>query len=241
MATDTGARAVKRERDMRRDPRINRDARMTVRRIMRKDPDGNDIEVLRVEGYASVTDEPYEMYSWFGNYNETVASGAFEKTLEADPKVILRANHIDLPLASTNAGTLQLAEDDTGLWFGADMDARRGDAQDLFYGIERGDIDETSFAGWIEAYTESGRSMDWTLDEIDLNRGDVAVVSFGANPHGSVAAVRDRTNAGLSDADIDRLAERVIAGMERSQRQAAAINRDLDGVISGPGPEVLAR
>lgn len=195
---------------MRNDLRINRDARLKAKRIQRQDDEGNQYEVLRIEGYASITDTPYEMQSWWGEFKETVARGAFEKTLRSGPKVILRANHIDLPLAATTSRTLGLREDEIGLWFGGDMDARRSDALDLFLGIERGDIDECSFAGWIVEYTENTDTMDWTLNEIDLDRGDVAVVSFGANPYTSVDVARNQAPANRARQRFDRSFHQVL-------------------------------
>ncbi len=176
---------IERSRDIRR---VMQNARLTATRIQRAEDDGGD--VLRINGYASKSDAPYEVFGWFGSWEETVERGAFEKSLGADPKVILRANHVDLPLAATNNQTLRLSEDDVGLWFEADLQAARGDAMDVFLGVQRGDITECSFAGWIVEFTERTDSMDWTLNEIDLDRGDVAVVSFGANPETSVDIAR---------------------------------------------------
>lgn len=211
MGVEAGAPSqVKRDRDMRSDLRINRDARFKARRVKRVDEEGNEYEVLRIEGYASITDTAYELASWWGSFEETVARGAFKKTLAAGPKVILRANHIDLPLAATRSGTLELREDQTGLWFGADMDARRTDALDLFLGIDRGDIDECSFAGWIVEYTENTETMDWTLNEIDIDRGDVAVVSFGANPYTSVGVARSQAPVNRARQRFDRSFHQVL-------------------------------
>ena len=196
MARDTGAAIVteldgqrhERSRDIRR---VQLDgAILRAERIERDDADGGDI--LRISGYASITDTPYEVASWWGAWEETIASGAFEVTLASDPTVILRANHTDLPLASTVSGTLRLEEDDTGLRFEADLQAERSDALDVYLGVERGDINECSFAGWIVEFTERADSLDWTINEIDLDRGDVAVVSFGANPETSVDIARAR-------------------------------------------------
>ena len=198
---------TERERDMRKDLRINRDARFQASRIQRAEEDGGDI--LRLEGYASITNQPYQMYSFWGDFEEIVARGAFEKSLAANPKVILRFSHIGKSLAMTHNQTLELREDDIGLWFRADMDARRQDALDLWLGVDRGDIDECSFAGWIVEYTMNKETDDWTLNEIDLDRGDVAVVNFGANPHTSVGARAE---------GADRFRER-----EENRRRSAAV------------------
>jgi hypothetical protein len=67
--------------------------------------------------------------------------------------------------------------------------------------MERGDLDEMSFAfrvtrqEWNEDYTER-----W-INEVNLSKGDVSIVNYGANPHtGGLTSLR-----GLSDEDMDRV------------------------------------
>jgi HK97 family phage prohead protease len=108
-------------------------------------------------GYASVTDAPYQMRDFLGEYEEVIRSGAFTKTLAEKDDVRLLLNHDGLPLARTKSGTLTLTEvmsgkDDpqgrgqTGLWVEADMDPRSSLATDVKLAMERGDLDEMSFA-----------------------------------------------------------------------------------------------
>lgn len=153
------------------------------------------VEVLRAEadqpasgfvGYASVTEAPYDMWDMFGEYRETVSAGAFAATLAASPQVELVVNHGrggQIPLAHTRNGTLRLSEDTEGLRVEADIDPTRYDAHDVLAAVERGDLAEMSFRFMID----SGRwSPDWTefrIDAVDLDRGDVSIVNFGANPH----------------------------------------------------------
>ena len=53
--------------------------------------DGSDR--FHVDGVASVTDKPYEMYDWAGEYEEIIERGAFTDTLAADPDVCFLVNH----------------------------------------------------------------------------------------------------------------------------------------------------
>ena len=95
------------------------------------DGDGDTAHERIVTGYASVTEEPYEMADMFGPYSEIVDADAFARTLGQDPDVVLTINHSGLGLARTKAGTLSLTADDTGLKFTAAVDVRESDAADL--------------------------------------------------------------------------------------------------------------
>jgi HK97 family phage prohead protease len=94
-------------------------------------------------------------------------------------------NHGGLSMAYTRAGTLRLAEDSTGLQASRRPQHRRTDVQDMVLAIERGNVDEMSFAFRVPA----GKSI-WSPDydqrdilEVDIHRGDVSTVNFGANPN----------------------------------------------------------
>lgn len=148
--------------------------------------------VSTIEGYASVTEAPYEMYDWLGSYTEIVRQGAFGKTLSENPQVQLLLNHGGLSMAYTKAGSLRLSEDSGGLHMAADINTNRGDVRDMLAAVEDGNVDEMSFAFRVPA----GKSQ-WSPDydqrdilEVDIHRGDVSVVNFGANPATSVAAMR---------------------------------------------------
>jgi HK97 family phage prohead protease len=152
-----------------------------------------------VEGYASATEAPYEMFDMLGPYTEVIRAGAFGKTLSENPQVQLLLNHGGLSMAYTRAGTLALAEDSTGLHMRAEVNPTRGDVRDLLTALDDRAIDEMSFAFRVPA----GKSV-WSPDfdqrditEVDMHRGDVSVVNFGANPTTSVAAMRAQ--------DFDRL------------------------------------
>ena len=133
---------------------------------------------LRLTGWASVTERDYDM----GWYTERIQRGAFAATLAERPDVQLLINHEGLPLARTVSGTLRLAEDDRGLGVDADLNTDDPDVQRLAPKVERGDIDEMSFAfmgaksDWDEDFTYR------TITTLSIHRGDVSVVNYGANP-----------------------------------------------------------
>jgi HK97 family phage prohead protease len=167
---------------------------------LRSKDDGN---TLTFTGYASVTDTPYEIEDFIGAYTETVSRGAFKKTLAEGADVPFKLNHDGMTLARTKSGTMRLSEDSTGLHVEADLDARNPVVQSIQSAMERGDLDEMSFAfrvtrqEWNNDYTER-----W-INEVNLSKGDVSVVNYGANPHtGGLTNLR-----GLSDDDMARVQE----------------------------------
>ncbi|MGQ4513689.1 HK97 family phage prohead protease [Streptomyces sp. DW26H14] len=138
---------------------------------------------LMLTGYASVFGNSYPVMGGPPlGWNERVDSHAFDATLAAKPDLHLLINHAGMPLARTKSGTLQLATDSTGLHVEAALDPSDPDVQRLAPKMDRGDMDEMSFAfrvkddEWSDDYTER------LLKEVSLHKGDVSVVNFGANP-----------------------------------------------------------
>ena len=190
------------------------EARASEQNLVRTMPvDGAELRevgesTVRFEGYASITGVPYEVHDMFGSFLETIEPGAFKRTLNRHPDVQFLVNHGGIALARTTSGTMTLREDKTGLHVSADLDARMGPVRDLRIAIERGDMDQMSFAfrvpqggdSWNEDYNE--RSIFETV----LDRGDVSAVNQGANPH-TFAAVR--SFAGELGVDVEQLAAAV--------------------------------
>jgi HK97 family phage prohead protease len=145
---------------------------------------------VRFTGYASVTERPYDM----GWYTETIARRAFQNTLTDKPDVLLLVNHDGLPLARTAAGTLTLSEDERGLLADATLDPDDPEVQRLVRMSKRGNATEMSFSF-------SGAESEWNDDSdqrrivaLSLHRGDVSIVSFGANPYTSFS-MRSRSSS----------------------------------------------
>ena len=152
----------------------------------RADDDGK----LRLSGYAAKFDSPSVPLPFI----ETIARGAFRKTLTEIPDVRLLVNHEGLPLARTKNGTMTLTEDDIGLRFDAEL-ADTQEARDLHALIARGDVDQMSFAfRVIRQKWNEDRTMR-TLTEVSLADGDVSVVTYPAYPATSVEAREHLKNA----------------------------------------------
>ena len=148
--------------------------------------DGQEFHL--VEGYASTTEQRYEMWDMFGPYHEVVSRDAFDKTLAAAPMVVFRFNHGGTAMATTSNGRLELEADALGLRTRAWINPKRADVRDLITAMEDKDVTEQSFmfmindGEWNEDYTE------FRIQEVDLDRGDVGPVTYGANPNTMIAA-----------------------------------------------------
>lgn len=160
--------------------------------------------VVTLDGYASATEAPYEMYDMFGPYTEVVRTGSFGKTLAEDPQTQLLLNHGGLSMAYTRAGTLRMAEDSTGLHMSADVNTARSDVRDMVTAIEDRAVDEMSFAFRVTRQNWSPDFEQRDITEVDIHRGDVSVVNFGANPATSV-------DASVRAADVRAMAKQLRA------------------------------
>ena len=150
-----------------------------------------DTQERVVFGVASVTDTPYEMHDFFGPYTEGVDAGAFDATLARNPLVEFTLNHGaggGLPMAHTRNATLALSVGESGLTYEAKVDHTRTDVADMLKALERGDLAEASFKFRITKGQWSPDYTEYRISEVDLDRGDVSAVNFGANPNATSSA-----------------------------------------------------
>ena len=157
---------------------------------LRSADDGSGGSTLTFTGYASVTESSYEMEDWLGPYTEVIRSGAFGKTLAEGADVPFKLNHDGMTLARTKSGTMKLSEDDTGLNVEAEFDPRNSAVRDMQSAMERGDMDEMSFGFRVMRQEWSPDFTQRDILEVNLNKGDVSLVNYGANPATAGAALR---------------------------------------------------
>jgi HK97 family phage prohead protease len=165
-------------------------SRSKMKKIERRTYTVQDVEarqsedgVMRLSGYAAVFNDASVPLP----FKERIAPGAFRKTLSEAPDVRLLINHEGLPLARTKNGTLTLTEDDRGLRFDADL-ADTQEARDIYTLVQRGDVDQMSFAFRVIRQNWSKDKSERTLTEVSLADGDVSVVTYPAYPTTSVEA-----------------------------------------------------
>lgn len=179
---------------------------------------------LEVYGLASPTNVPYTVTDMFGDYTETVSSGAFERTI-TEQDVRLYVNHEGMALARSSApgelGRLELRESEAGLEYEARLPAI-SIVRDLEELMRAGIMRESSFAfqpirqKWSKDYTER--------ELLEVKLYDVSVVSHPANP--------DAT-AGVRDAELVRwLAELPVAEVAGELRRAGVGEGSIAGAIA---------
>ena len=156
---------------------------------------------MRLAGYAAV----------FGDssvplpFKESIAAGAFRKTLSETPDVRMLINHEGLPVARTKNDTLKLYEDDRGLRFEADL-ADTQEGRDIYELVKRGDVDQMSFAFRVIRQRWNDDRSRRVLTEVSLADGDISVVTYPAYPTTTVEArdhIRQAMKALKEGRDID--------------------------------------
>jgi hypothetical protein len=140
---------------------------------------------LHFTGYASVTERAYEMWDFFGPYQEIVSASAFDATLaRADLEVPFVIGHDQLRrMAATWNDTLALSTNDSGLLVDApQLDPADPDVAYMAAKVGAGLWREMSFAFRIDSGQWSPDYDEFRINQVDMHRGDVAIVGFGANP-----------------------------------------------------------
>ena len=140
---------------------------------------------LSIEGYFAVFNSDYEM---FPGLSESIAPGAFDKTLSGDIRALI--NHdTTLVLGRTKANTLQLRTDAHGLWGSIDINPKDVDAMNLYERVKRGDVDQCSIGFDIlkeETEFRDDGSIHWTIKEVELF--EVSACTFPAYEETNISA-----------------------------------------------------
>lgn len=154
--------------------------------------DGDDPERI-VEGYATVFNEPYELWSYDGyTVLEQIDSKAFDDCDMSD--VIMQYDHKGRVFARTSNGTLQVDPDEKGLHIRADLSGT-DIGRDLFEEIRGGYTTKMSFGFRVEEdkreITENREDNTVTVLRTITKISklyDVSAVSIPANDATSISA-----------------------------------------------------
>ena len=142
-----------------------------------------DNDKRTLEGYASVFNKPTDL----GRFDEVIERGAFTRAVDEAHDVRALVDHdTGRVIGRTKNGTLELREDDRGLFSRIHLpDTQEG--RDLATLIERGDLDGMSFGFSVESDRwEKGEERATRFIE-DVNLYEVSVVAFPAYEDTEVA------------------------------------------------------
>ncbi len=158
-----------------------------------------------------------------GGFREQIAPGAFDDVLEDDVRALI--NHDpNLILGRTVAKTLAIGQDETGLWYEAQLPATQA-ARDLAESISRGDVSQSSFA-----FSVASGGDDWQEDEDGrvvrtvkkIGRlYDVSAVTYPAYPEATVgmrALEEYRKRKTEEQKEQDRIAYEIRKRIEQIRR-----------------------
>lgn len=139
-----------------------------------------------IEGYFAVFNSNYQISN---DLSESVAPGAFARSLEENDVRALVNHDTTLVLGRTKSGTLELKEDDIGLFGTIQVNPNDRSAMDLYERVSRGDVDGCSFGFDIRAeetdISDDG-SVHWTMTDIDL--AEVSCCTFPAYQETNISA-----------------------------------------------------
>lgn len=173
-----------------------------------------DGEAPHIAGHFAVFDSVYEIGP---GMSESIAPGAFSGTLSGDIRAL--TNHDStLVLGRTLAGTLELREDNAGLWADVTINPNDTDAMNTWQRVKRGDVTQCSIGFDIlreDTEIRPDGSTHWTIREVKL--WEVSVCTFPAY---------EQTNISARAADRDAY----------KARQLAAWRERMKGVLQH-GPE----
>jgi hypothetical protein len=160
--------------------------RRTVRAVMTEYQTREDETGRHISGYFSVFNSNYEIGP---GMSESIAPGAFSNSLAGGDIRALTNHDTTLVLGRTKAHTLELREDERGLWGDITINPNDGDAVNTWERVKRGDVDQCSFG--FEIVTEEtdfrdDSSVHWTIREVNLF--EVSVCTFPAYEATSISA-----------------------------------------------------
>lgn len=161
--------------------RENRQVRSKQTEFQTRDEGGE----MHISGYFAVFNSNYEIAP---GMSESIAPGAFDNTLSGDVRALI--NHdTTLVLGRTKAHTLNLRQDERGLWGDIIINPNDGDAVNLYERVKRGDVDQCSFGFEIVSedteFREDG-SVHWTIKEVNLF--EVSACTFPAYEETNISA-----------------------------------------------------
>lgn len=178
---------------------------------------------VQVQGLAAVFNSLSEN---LGGFREVIEPGAFDGVLENDVRA-LKNHNPDWVLGRTKAGTLEIGVNDQGLWYRY-RDPDTSYSRDLLKSLERGDVDQSSFAFTVDEDKWEEDTEGRYIRRIKRFRQlfDVSPVTYPAYPD-TTAAKRELSDIESKKAELEAEKERK-AQAEKEAAEREAYLRDLD-------------
>lgn len=158
-----------------------------------------DGDALYIEGYFAVFNSTYDL-GW--GMSESIAPGAFTDTLADDIRALV--NHdTTLVLGRTSAHTLEVRQDEHGLWGRVQINPNDQDAMNLYARVQRGDVNQCSIGfDIIEEETEFRDNGDvhWTIKSTKL--WEISACTFPAYEETAISA-RQRDKAEIEKRKLE--------------------------------------
>ena len=172
-----------------------------------------------IEGYFAVFNSNYDIAP---GLSESLAPGAFDGQLSNDVRALV--NHdTTLVLGRTSAHTLELREDERGLWGKISINPKDTDAMNLYERVRRGDVSQCSFGFDItdeETTVSDNGDIHWTIKGVKLY--EVSCCTFPAYEQTNISAreaQRDEIKRRELQAWKERMKARLKNGTESTDTQ----------------------
>jgi uncharacterized protein len=177
--------------------------------------ENGEVKEKIIEGYFSVFNTPTEL--WGGVY-EQVAPTAFKNSINNNLDIKAYFNHnSDVVLGRTNANTLSLRTDNTGLYGTIIINENDAQALNVYERVKRGDITQCSFGfrNAIETQTSYKDGKMYTIDDLKLIE-----VSICTNPqYEETEIVARRKVIKEIKTDIENRKKEMLKKMRRLQNE----------------------
>lgn len=142
-------------------------------------------EELTIEGYFAVFNSNYDL-GW--GMSESIAPGAFTSSLAGDIRALV--NHdTTLVLGRTSAHTLEVKQDERGLWGKITINPNDSDAMNLYARVKRGDVTQCSIGFDIldeETEFRDNGDVHWTIKDVKL--WEISACTFPAYEETAISA-----------------------------------------------------
>lgn len=183
--------------------------------------DAGEEYIPMITGYAAVFETETVIGGKDWGFREKIAKGAFTDALRVSDVRALFNHEEEYVLGRTKSGTLRLMEDARGLKVEIDPPDTQ-DARDLIVKMQRGDIDQMSFAftmdGGVQTWDETGDMPLRVIEKVG-ELLDVSIVTYPAYPETEAAA------RSYAAARKERQRQNFTAAARRVERKAAQENK----------------